>query len=184
MKKILVLDNRGRFHAFCGEEINFHVTAEGCEIVNYSRDRDKQIAHFSQYQWIKLDEHPDEIQNRKAEFISHNEADKIPEDFKAPESETIDVFTRKALEEREEPKLDASELSSKVFRVDEKGMTLIDETSDVTQEMFDHEPEKQDVIAMPPPEKQKPVCETCGGAGTIQDPDSEDPLDTVMCPDC
>lgn len=27
-------------------------------------------------------------------------------------------------------------------------------------------------------------CETCGGTGTVPDPESEDPLDTMICPDC
>lgn len=28
------------------------------------------------------------------------------------------------------------------------------------------------------------ICDTCAGDGTVPDPDSDDPLDTMMCPDC
>lgn len=30
----------------------------------------------------------------------------------------------------------------------------------------------------------KPKCETCGGAGIVPDPETDDPLDTKICPDC
>lgn len=32
--------------------------------------------------------------------------------------------------------------------------------------------------------QKKPPCETCGDTGTVRDPESDDPLATVICPDC
>jgi len=176
MKKITVCDNRGRFHLFNGENIAFFAGADGCEIINFGRERDKKLAHFSQYQWVK-EEEQEGLQGRDTEFISHDEANQIPDKFTPPAQQAPDPFTKKALEERDTPVLDHNSLAH--------GAPI--------DRVVEDEGKEEEVPQLAPEEQQQtvmdivntiPVCETCNGNGTVQDPESEDPLDTVICPDC
>lgn len=47
------------------------------------------------------------------------------------------------------------------------------------------EPETPDPLEQEPEARRGDEdCMTCGGRGTVPDPESEDPLDTMLCPDC
>jgi len=261
MKKIILLDNRGRFHVFAGAGMAFHIGPEGCEIMDYNRQRDKKIAHFAQYQWVK-EEEVEGLQGRDAEFISHDEADQIPDSFTPPEPHAPDPFTAKALAERDAPVLDHNSLApgtpiegytpatpedfengdvfidtdgalgeeGAAYRVNKTqeedvpqlspeeqqetfaalkeqygdkidteapdGHTLADsgpvveESADVTDEVIQATLDKAEADFKAKQQAKaenvpaQPVCATCGGDGTVLDEDSDDPLDTCICPDC
>ena len=149
MPKITVLDNTNRHHVFEGENMQFYTNTGGCEIVDFSddTDRNKTVAFFSQYQWVKKEE-----------------------------------------TEPENKELSAADLAAKYIRVHEPDkfeQADIDKRDNKPLDHGDLAPETpSDVPEAPPEEKPVPACETCNGAGTVQDEESDDPLDTVMCPDC
>lgn len=244
MKKIILLDNRGRFHVFAGAGMAFHIGPDGCEIMDYNRQRDKKIAHFTQYQWVK-EEEVEGLQGRDAEFISHDEADQIPDSFTPPEPRAPDPFTAKALAERDAPVLDHASLApgAPIDYKETRGILKEHAADEASDDVIITPPPEKDVPHLSPEEQQetfaalkeqygdkidteapdghtladsgpveeeaaevtdeaiqatldkaeadfkarqsaKPPCETCGGSGTVPDEESDDPLDTRICPDC
>lgn len=166
MQKITVLDKCDQYHSFKGDDKSFTTSSKGCVIFHTFEEQASCIAHFKDYEWVKITEVEDEkpCQGRKSEFISFDEASNLP----------MDIFTQADIETRDGDKPDFNTLK------DGEPIDMEEAPQEAVEEVED-----DNVIITPAP-KKKPLCETCDGAGTVPnpDPDNTDPLDTVMCADC
>jgi len=159
--KITVLDSKNRFHIFTGDDIQFYTDNQGCEIIDFSEDNNKTLAHFAHYEWVKRGI-IEESKPKSSERVTREEPQP-----KQVEPE-IDRFTEQDIASRDNAPLDHNDLAPEHRQQEESPV--------IEEEVVKENPEPE-IMDTPP-------CETCGGYGTIQDTDSDDPLDTVMCPDC
>lgn len=140
MNQIQVLDKRNKFHTFEGDNISYFITPDGCEIVDFDGENNKNLAFFKDYEWVK----------RKAKQQDNVEQPKPQPVQTIP----VDEFTQQDLEARTEKKLDPEDLKAGA------------------------------PIDIPEEKPEKEFCGQCNNTGTVPDPESDDPLDTLICPEC
>jgi len=224
MIKITVLDNMNRFHSFQGRDMAFFTSQNGCEIVDFSKEKEKSCAFFSQYQWVKKDyveDTPEPQSMTASDVVARGRKQKLSLEDVAEANRQLDKFEEADIAKRVEAVLDHNDLLPPKFdtvsdnivlqkKEDLKKSAQITADDDVKDfsddEVTDKEKATQDDADAEQPllldkdipdvdvdavlaeaEKkhlERPPCETCGGDGTVPDNESEDPLDTVTCPDC
>lgn len=166
MKIVTVQDGYGRTHTFRGE-VQFFVGPEGCEIIDFSQDGNKTVAHFSKFSWVK----------------SRDDGASAKPEENTPQNQH-DPFTVKDIEDRDHSEVDFAKVQDHAPIEDAKP---IEEEEPINEEMPSFEELKEQHGIAPDDIKtkpKKPPCETCDGLGTVLDPDGKDEDDTMMCPDC
>lgn len=201
-------DAHGDFHTFRGEDLQFRLNTmengtEICEIFSYLENGDGDIVrHNAGYvrnpSWIKIAEDRPAVPSEKFEVPDLRGKISAPAPDPAPKEPELDPFTQKALQGHapgsvtiKEP-AESKPAEKKPARTRKKppadpikGEAPIASAPVLTEGEPDPRATPQDKI---PEQDQSPngdvPCETCHGKGTVPDPESDDPLDTTMCPDC
>lgn len=120
-----------------------------------------------------------EISNDPPGFVIIDEASNVPDEAWQQLEESMpddDPFTEAAL--KPEPEKDDFEkaIDNHIDEMQEEPAPNLQETVEKYGIKKGSELEEDNNVS--------PKCNTCGGNGTVPDEESEDPLDTKMCPDC
>lgn len=208
--KIQVRDVGGDYHTFKSDGLVFERDGQTYDVVRYIKMPDgdsirEHWASFTSPMFIKArhleeqENYPEPQTMTASDVVARGRKQKLSLEDVAEANRQLDKFEEADIAKRVEAVLDHNDLApnkdadshdikSEVDTPEQEEKATQDDADAEQPLLLDKDIPDVDVDAVLAEAEKKhlerPPCETCGGDGTVPDNESEDPLDTVMCPDC